>query len=73
MWLNKLKSGSVKPLIVKESEVEIDDGRKKVTIFYGTQTGTAKGFVLSYGPKARYEKLVFKVVDLDDYAADLFT
>ena len=33
-----------KPLIVKEEEVEADDGHKKVTIFFGTQTGTAEGF-----------------------------
>lgn len=34
-----------KPLVVKtDLEPEIDDGKKKVTIFYGTQTGTAEGF-----------------------------
>lgn len=41
------KSGAVqppKPLIVKEPEPEVDDGKKKVTIFFGTQTGTAEGF-----------------------------
>lgn len=34
----------LKPLIVKEVEAEVDDGKKKVTIFFGTQTGTAEGF-----------------------------
>ncbi|KAF5184460.1 Nadph--cytochrome p450 reductase, partial [Thalictrum thalictroides] len=62
----------LKPLTVKKEEIEVDDGKKKVTILFGTQTGTAEGFAkaLAEEAKARYEKANFKIVDLDDYAQD---
>ncbi|KAJ4953576.1 hypothetical protein NE237_030408 [Protea cynaroides] len=34
----------LKPLVIKELELEVDDGKKKVTIMFGTQTSTAEGF-----------------------------
>lgn len=79
MWRRSSTSAKkvVQPpkLVVRKSVIEpeeIDDGKKKVTIFFGTQTGTAEGFAkaLAEEAKARYDKATFKVIDMDDYAAD---
>ncbi|KAG6478878.1 hypothetical protein ZIOFF_062323 [Zingiber officinale] len=62
-----------KPLVVKtQMDTEEDQGKKKVTVFFGTQTRTAEGFAkaLAEEAKARYPNAIFKLVDIDEYATE---
>ncbi|KAG6532509.1 hypothetical protein ZIOFF_006355 [Zingiber officinale] len=53
-------------------DTEEDQGKKKVIVFFWTQTKTAEGFakVLAEESKARYPNAIFKVMDIDEYATE---
>ncbi|XP_051185040.1 NADPH--cytochrome P450 reductase 1-like isoform X2 [Lolium perenne] len=51
---------------------DYQDGCQRVALFFGTQIGATEEFAktLVEEAKARYDKVVFTVVDLDDYGAE---
>ncbi|KAK4392609.1 NADPH--cytochrome [Sesamum angolense] len=61
----------VLPKAAPEPE-EVDDGKKKVSVFFGTQTGTAEGFAKAFveEAKARYQQKRF-VLDDEEYEEKL--
>ncbi|KAG0624882.1 hypothetical protein M758_2G011300 [Ceratodon purpureus] len=69
----EVRVGEVTAAFDEEDELEEDGNVKRVTVFFGTQTGTAEGFANAFAEEARSrydDSVVFNVVDLDEYGAD---
>ena len=50
-----------------KDEAEADSGLKPLTIFYGSQSGTAEGFATEMQAEAKLYGFKASVVDLEDY------
>uniref|UniRef100_A0A0C9S9H9 NADPH--cytochrome P450 reductase n=1 Tax=Wollemia nobilis TaxID=56998 RepID=A0A0C9S9H9_9CONI len=79
LLLRRSRSGSKnvevkgKGVKIEVPEIELNDERERVAVFFGTQTGTAERFAQAIAEegKVRYNgKVFFEAVDLDNYAED---
>jgi sulfite reductase (NADPH) flavoprotein alpha-component len=66
-YLNGMLQGATVPAPAAETDAAATPAVNKITILYGTETGNSKKLATEFAAKAKQNKIVAKVVGMDQY------